>query len=255
MALMLRSRRLSRGRCISVCLAVTLTSLLPAATAEAAAPARWRALAKEIAVSWQGQQNSNGTFRDYVYGGDVSFCLKRRCKPGLGNARYAESVLGQSLIETGLRERDTKLVDSGLRAINFVVAHPALQRKLPTDFESAAVAGAYNAMRSRMPKRPLFARHRGAWENWMRHVKPQWIGDPRPYFNHTLVEAISNLELFRTGLRSKTRGTVLDPRQKPRLVKLTRQVVNSTIPRVSRATGRVSRGVRGEVLSDRPDYP
>src|SRR3954453_24032927 len=148
---MLHSARLSRGRLAFVCLAAALASLSLVATADATAPARWRSLAHDIAVSWQGQQNSNGTFRDYVYGGDVSFCLKRRCKPGLGNARYAESVLGQSLIETGLRERDTRLVDSGLRAINFVVAHPALQRKLPTDFESAAVAGAYNAMRSRMP--------------------------------------------------------------------------------------------------------
>src|SRR3954451_15180484 len=105
---MLRSTRASRGRRAAVCLAAALASLSLAASADASAPARWRSLANDIAVSWAKQQNRSGTFRDYVYGDDVSFCHKRRCKPGLGNARYAESQLGAAMIETGLRENNMR---------------------------------------------------------------------------------------------------------------------------------------------------
>src|SRR5687767_12672541 len=102
MATMLRL--LLPGRAL-LCLALVLAALAAVPAAQAAAPARWTGLAGEIATSWTAEQNPNGTFRDHIYGGDVSFCLRRTCKPGLGNARYAESVLGYALIQTGLRER------------------------------------------------------------------------------------------------------------------------------------------------------
>src|SRR3954447_22002739 len=109
----LRSPRPSRGGGGSLCLAAALASMWLASPADASAPASWRSLAHDVAVSWSKLQNRNGTFRDYVYGGDVSFCYRRRCRPGLGNARYAESVLGYAMIKTGLREHDMHLVDSG----------------------------------------------------------------------------------------------------------------------------------------------
>src|SRR4051812_20706894 len=129
---------------IAVAAVVAYLWLSPVTPTEAAAPTRWRSLAEEIAVNWTGNQNRNGTFRDYVYGGHVSFCLRLRCRKGLGNARYGESVLGYAMVETGLRSHDTRLVDAGLRAINYIVRHRKLQRKRPTNFESMAVASAYN---------------------------------------------------------------------------------------------------------------
>ena len=245
---------LPHGRALP-CLALVLAALVAVPAAHAAAPPRWTALADEIATSWRAQQNPNGTFRDHIYGGDVSFCLRRRCKPGLGNARYAESVLGYALIQTGLRERDSRLVDAGLRSISYIVRRRDLQRRLPTTFESMAVASAYNLARRRIPNRPLFRENRRRWESWMRHVKPQWIGSTRSYFNHHLVEAISNLEMFRTGLRSRVRGTVLHRKERPRLRRLTVNLLNRVIPAEAAPTARSSRGVRGQVLSDVPDYP
>ena len=97
---------LPRARRAIACLALAAAVLAAGASAEAAAPSRWGKLAGEIGRSWQAQQNPDGTFRDYVYGGDVSFCMRRRCRPGLGNARYAESVLGYALVQTGLRRHD-----------------------------------------------------------------------------------------------------------------------------------------------------
>ena len=237
------------------CLALAGALLAVPAAAEAAAPASWGTLAGDIARSWRAQQNRNGTFRDYVYGGHVSFCRRKRCRRGLGNARYAESTLGYAMIKTGLRAHDGRLVNAGLRAIDYIVRRRDLQRRLPTNFESVSVASAYNLARRRLARRPLFSRHRRQWVRWMQHVKPQWIGSSRPYFNHTLVEAVSNLELWRTGLRSRVRGTVLNPKRRPRLRRLTMAVLNRTIPRIAASTTRTARGVRGQLLSDRPDFP
>ena len=153
-----------------------------------------------------------------------------------------------------MRAGDDKLVDAGLHAINYIVRHRKLQVKRPTNFESMAVASAYNVARKHLAQRPLFKHHRRAWEPWMRHVKPQWIGNSRPYFNHTLVEAISNLELFRTGLRSKVHGAVLNRRTRRRQVRLTRRLINRTIPHVAARTTRSSRGLRSEVLSGVDDW-
>src|SRR4051794_4602267 len=66
---MLRPRRLVPAGLLlgpAATAAIVWLAAAPSRT-EAAAPARWRSLAKEIAVSWSRLQNRNGTFRDYVY--------------------------------------------------------------------------------------------------------------------------------------------------------------------------------------------
>ena len=245
---MLRLSRLLRGICVLLCLA-------PAA-AEAAAPDRWGTLAREGGRSWIGQQNRNGTFGDYVYDGGVSVCMRKICHPPFGNARYGEAALGYSMIATGVRTRDDALINTGLRAINYAARQRRLQEILPTNFESMSVASAYNLVRREIPGRPLFRRHRAKWERWMRNVRPQWIGNPeRRYFNHHLVEVVSNLELWRSGLRSREKGTVLHPKTKRRQKRRTRRIMLRTIPNITRTTRRNSRGVVTEVLSDRPDFP
>src|SRR4051812_9521468 len=118
-----------------------------AAPAQAEAPQQWRDLAKEMARPWPGLQKSEGWFPDYVYSGGKAFCNTTKCRPGLGNARYGESLLGYGLVMTGLREGDQALVDSGLKAISYIVGQTELQAKLPTSFEGMSVASTYNLMR------------------------------------------------------------------------------------------------------------
>src|SRR3954453_21037092 len=135
MSAMLRLSCLARGILLSTCLIA-----VAAGAAQAAPPARWGQLAQEGGRSWIGQQNRNGTFRDYVYGGHISVCMRKSCHPPFGNARYGESALGYAMIATGLRTGDRKLTDSGLRAINYAVRQRKLQKILPTNFESISVA-------------------------------------------------------------------------------------------------------------------
>src|SRR5215213_4061190 len=144
MRLMRRSQRPRTGsRFLALAVSVLVFASF-AAPAGAAAPTRWSTLSTDVARSWVSLQNSNGTFPDYVYGGRVSFCARRRCPGGPGNARYGESVLGYALLQAGVRRRDGRLIDGGLRAIGYVVRRRDLQRVLPTNFESMAVGAAYN---------------------------------------------------------------------------------------------------------------
>src|SRR4051794_103719 len=113
MRLMPRSQPLPSGSLLLAALAATLASMALAPPAHAA-PAAWGSFAGDVSSSWARLQNANGTFPDYVYGGRVSFCLKLRCAPGLGNARYGESVLGYGLIQEGVRTGNRRLSDAGL---------------------------------------------------------------------------------------------------------------------------------------------
>ena len=65
-------------------------------------------------------------------------------------------------------ENDRRLVDSGLRAINYILDQKGLQSKLPASFEGMAVAATYNLMRSRQPDNPLFVAGKRSWEAFMR---------------------------------------------------------------------------------------
>src|SRR4051794_4381589 len=96
-----RSPSLARGILVSICLSLAL-----ACAAQAAPPPRWGDLSHEAARSGLGQQNRNGTFRDYVYGGKISVCLHKSCHPPFGNARYGEAALGYAMIATGVRTGD-----------------------------------------------------------------------------------------------------------------------------------------------------
>src|SRR5215208_8150496 len=88
---------------LPVAFAVVAATATTAAPAQAEAPQQWRDLAKEMARPWPGLQKSEGWFPDYVYGGGKAFCNTTKCRAGLGNARYGESLLGYGLVMTGLR--------------------------------------------------------------------------------------------------------------------------------------------------------
>ena len=230
--------------------------MLLAAPASAKVPSTWDPLAERIAAPWPGLQNENGTYQDYVYGGDVSFCLVRQCKPGLGNARYAEAVLGYALLRTGVRTGDGALIDTALRSLTWVAEHPEYRDTLQTNFETWALSSAYNLARTRIPSRKLFRENRRSWERWLTTVKPLLLrANARRYFNHHLVEAVATFELKRTGLRSKVRGAVLHPETYNSTERRAVRIVEDEVYAVARPTLLNSGGGVAAMVSDRPEYP
>jgi hypothetical protein len=235
---------------------VALALLAAAAPASAKAPSSWGPLAERIAAPWPGLQNEDGTYQDYVYGGDVSHCLVRRCKDGLGNARYAESVLGYALLRTGVRTGNDALIDTALRSLTWVAKHPEYRDTLQTNFETWSLASSYNLARTRIPNRKLFRENRKAWERWLTTVKPLLlVPGARRYFNHHLVEAVATFELKRTGLRSKVKGAVLNPKTYNSVERLAVRTVEDEVFDVARPTRLNSGGGVAAMVSDRPEYP
>lgn len=238
-------------------LALAALSLIAAAPpASAKAPSTWGPLAERIAAPWPGLQNSDGTYQDYVYGGDISFCLVRQCKPGLGNARYAEAVLGYALLKTGVRTGNEAVIDTALRSLTWVAKHPEYRDTLQTNFETWALASAYNLARARVPKRRLFRDNRRSWERWLTTVKPLLlVPGARRYFNHHLVEAVATFELRRTGLRSKVKGAVLHPATYNSVERRAVRTVEEEVYAVARPTLLETGGSVAALVSDRPEYP
>ena len=237
-------------------LVTILVALLTAAPAAARAPSTWAPLAERIAAPWPGLQNDDGTYQDYVYGGGVSHCLVRSCAPGLGNSRYAESVNGYALLLTGVRTGDAALIDTALRSLTWVAEHPEYRDTLQTNFETWALASAYNLARSRIPERPLFRDNRAKWEGWLKTVRPLLlVPDSRRYFNHHLVEAVATYELRRTGLRSKVKGAVLHPDTYNKVERRADRIVNEEVHLIAKPTVLESGGSVAALLTDRPEYP
>jgi hypothetical protein len=237
-------------------LATVALALLAAAPASAKAPPTWGPLAERIAAPWPGLQNADGTYQDYVYGGDISVCLVRQCKPGLGNARYAEAVLGYALLRTGVRTGDGALIDTALRSLTWVAEHPEYRDTLQTNFETWALASAYNLARKAVPRRPLFRDNRAAWERWLKTVEPLLLRPgARRYFNHHLVEAVATFELKRTRLRSKVKGAVLHPGTYNKTERRAVRIVEDEVYAVARPTLRSEAGEVAAMVSDRPEYP
>ena len=237
-------------------LALVALCLIFAAPASAKAPSTWGPLAERIAEPWPGLQNGNGTYQDYVYGGDISFCLVRQCKPGLGNARYAEAVLGYALLQTGVRTGNERVIDTALRSLTWVAEHPEYRDTLQTNFETWALSSAYNLAKRRIPGRKLFRENRRSWERWLTTVKPLLLRPgARRYFNHHLVEAVATFELKRTGLRSGTKGAVLHPGTYNSAERRAVRIVEDEVYAVARPTLLNSGGGVAALVSDRPEYP
>jgi hypothetical protein len=229
---------------------------LSAAGARAAAPEQWRALAREIAAPWPGLQKKEGWFPDYIYGGGKAFCLKSRCRAGLGNARYGESLLGYGLVMTGLREGNQPMIESGIKAINYIIAQPKLQSRLPTAFEGMAVAATHNLLRRRQPDNALFREAQSSWKDYMRRQpvittifrKPN---TPR-YQNHFLIEALEVLELIKSGVTSTVPNAILGGKRTEAL-RIAKFVLNQRVPAIDRRNNIDIQGVGTWVHSDPPD--
>ena len=76
-------------------------------------------------------------------------------------------------------------------------------------FEKLALAAGYNLARGRSPTHPLFVSARPRWEARLRAMRPTWLGRRRsPYFNQHLVDAVTVIELARSGLQPREPGAV-----------------------------------------------
>ncbi len=208
-------------------------SAVALALSPAPAPARrhadsWHALARAVAAPWPRAQTRAGTFRGGLR--------------GTRSTGYGTALLGYGLIQTGVRDHDRRLLRAGIRAVSRTVrVRRRANRRGDGVFESLAVAAAYNVVRAQAPRDRGFRRARRAWQQWLRRVRPVYLGAAahgrrvwwRSYFNKHLVEAVEVLELLRTGLHSRRRGTVLHARR--RAARVARRLVERTVPALARA--------------------
>jgi hypothetical protein len=244
------------GRLLALLFLAGLAWALSAASAGAAAPEKWRALAREMAAPWPDLQKQEGWFPDYIYGGGKGFCLEDRCRAGLGNARYGESLLGYGLVMTGLRDANQRMIDAGVRALNYVIAQPQLQSRLPTSFEGMAVAATYNLLRRRQPDNALFRDARTSWEAYMGRQpltttifrKPDTVR----YSNHFLVEALEVLELLDSGVSSTVPDAILGGKR-GEARRIARFLLNDRVPAMDRRNDIDIQGLGTWVHSDPPD--
>jgi hypothetical protein len=197
-------------------------------------------LAREVAASWPELQRDDGSFYDYL-------------KP-YGGGRYSEAMLGLALLQVGLREGDDRLVGSGLRGVGFALAHGERQLADPSVFETFALVTAYNLARGRLTGDPRFEALRPTWEEWLRRVRPAFLGRPRGgFFNKHLVEACAWLELWATGLRSADPAAVLfDPQRSARVAI---SFVNRDVPRLTSRSSGVVWGRGARLLADPTPAP
>jgi hypothetical protein len=226
-------------------------TLAPSAE-KASVPARWDALAQKMAAPWPDLQLTSGPEKDRYKD------FTDRYIKGFPLTRYGEAVLGYGLVQTGLRDGDERLVDSGLTALAYVANRNPRKHHRASVFEEMAMPAAYNLVRRKIPNHPIFKRNRVAWETFLRRIRPVSTPYRRPntrrYSNHYLVEAIGVLELMRTGLTSSRPGATLGGKRQ--LAKsITYRLLNQTIPQYAREDAVRTRGGTAVMISDRPDQP
>jgi hypothetical protein len=221
-------------RRLAAAIAVAL-AVLGAAAAPAGASAEARALAQAVAGPWPALQGADGAFRGYLQAGP--------------SGRYGEAMLGLGLLQTGLREEDPALVSSALRALGYSVRlDPAVHSG--SVFEEYGLAAAYNLARRRLAGEAAFEALRPAWEARLRAIVPLFLGPRRGgFFNKHVVEAVTWLQLARSGLRSAPGRAVL---ARPRAAR--RTAVRYLVRSVPRLTRRSMRG-RRRLLADPPPSP
>jgi hypothetical protein len=190
-------------------------------------------LARAHAAPWPALQRPDGSFEDRLRRG-----------------RYGESMLGLSLLGTGLRAGDRRLVGAGLRGLGWVIDRPGLRDAHPSVFEHYAVAAGYNLARARLGADARFRALRPRWERWLRGVKPVLLGRRLPFHNHHLVEATAVLELTATGLTSGEPGSVLTDRVASH--RQAAELVKRVVPRLSHGRSTRVPGGAAALLVDTP---
>ena len=217
-----------------------VASWLALAAPAAAAPAPAE-LADTLAERWAALQRPDATFPDSI----------RPDTHGWG--RYGEAGVGYGLLLAGVRAHRPDWVEAGARAQAFA-AETAVDRL--SVFESMLIASGYNLLRTRAPATPTFAARRALWERYLQEIKPVYnarIDAPQLHSNKYIVEAVADLELARSGLRSDVPGAVLSRRGEARRRGL--DILNRIVPRrVDVLIGHAA-GHRVTAMSDRDRQP
>jgi hypothetical protein len=198
-------------------------------------------VADTLSDRWAALQGTDGAFPDSIRVGSSSY------------GRYGEAGMGYGLMLAGVRRGRPDLIDAGARAQVYAAAHAADRLSV---FENMLMAAGYNLLRTRAPATPTFAANRALWENYLRDVKPLFdanIAAPYLSSNKSLVEAVLELELYRSGLTSQVAGAVLQVPGRGRRRAL--HIINRLVPgRVRMLQGHAG-GHRTTALSDRYAEP
>jgi hypothetical protein len=194
-------------------------------------------LATALAAPWPRLQRLDGEFDDVL-------------RRGRRRGRYAAAVLGLALLNLAIRNHDSQLRATAFRALSVPLR---LSRGWhgSSVFETWAMATAYNLGRRLLSGDPGFVAIRQDLEHWLRRVRPKHLRvRPTAFFNKQLVEALTWLELVRTGLRSPDPRTVLHNPGMAR--RRARQYLDAQLPHL---TGWTRRPIRGEPARQLFDHP
>lgn len=146
------------------------------------------------------------------------------------NDGYANAGIAYAMLLEAARSGNDAYFKSAMRAISWI---NRTRYPMQGVFYRMFSAAAYNVARASFGKRIEFRRVRRAWANQLRRF-PYQRGLLGTYYryNKNLVEALSVIELYRTGLRTNTRKLVLSDRREAlrRAVRL----MNVQIPRNAR---------------------
>ncbi len=174
-------------------LAIAL-ALLASAPATAATRGDIVRFVDKVSATWAKRQDPRGFFRDPQ---------TNRRQGGYGNV-----MIGYGLLRAGVRARDDNLIRSGIRGVDTALGEPSSARGV---FDLLAMATAYNFARSHLADNADFQAARPHWKRYLRQTgapntdnkAQQCILSPTCFHNHEAVGAAADLELLRTGLRSR----------------------------------------------------
>jgi hypothetical protein len=169
-------------------------ALLVAAPAGAVTRGQIAGFADRVSTVWSKRQDSRGYFTDPRTG---------RHQGGYGNV-----MIGYGLLRAGARAGNAELVRSGVRGIDTALGEAPGERGV---FDLLAMAAAYNFARTHLAHDASFTAARPRWERYLRQTAApntdnkaqQCILSPACFHNHEAVGAAADLELLRTGLRSR----------------------------------------------------
>lgn len=197
-----------------------------------------------VLTPWLGSQTKNGNFK--------------RPSGTLLTDGYANAGIGYAMLLEAVRSGDERYFESAMKAFRWVT-----RTRYPLDgvFYKMFSAAAYNVARENFASRMAFRRIRGAWSNQLRRM-PFQRGVLGSYYryNKNLVEALAVIELYRSGLRSRSRKSVVYDRREA--IRRAVRLLNVQIPRAVKSyTVTVGTGegwpftTQVAQLSDPPDNP
>jgi hypothetical protein len=199
-----------------------------------------RSMAKQIAEPWRkGRQYGNGRFVDEVG----------------GYSSYGEAVLGYALISEGLREHDSKMIGTGLRAMHYATNRYSSSGGAVSVFQNMAVGLTYRLAERKLSHDDRWQRIRPTVQSFMRRQPLVRLdANPDHFANHLLVESLAVFNYVRTGMTSSTPGAILGPGREDRY-RNAKRFIQTGVPHLMSRSVRPSGGDNTLLLSDPPDKP